>query len=239
VNFKPTFERLAVALVALLLVSASSGVADDNLLRNGEFTQGTLNSPADWRAESLRRNPETFSWNHSPTAPGELQINSTAADFAQWSQKLRLGPGWYRLSGELRTDAVGPGQGNITIGIGVSGATVGVPTERRGLAPWSAGSLYFKVGAPLEIRVICLSAGSSGVAHFRQLRLVATQPPPPGVSQVNLEDMLRQREHRARETGTKPFAHPRGRRWTVPVAMGVLITITLCGWLGFKRDQPD
>ncbi len=235
-DLKSVSKPLGVIVAVLLLMSVGLSRADDNLLFNGDLTQGSLNDPLDWRTDSLRHDPKAFSWIHPPGAPGELQIKGIPSDFAQWSQKLRVTPGWYRLSGELRTEAVQPGHGSVSIGITVNGTTLTLPIEGQSFTHWTVGALYFRVGAPLEIQVVCLMAGSSGTARFRRLRLVATAAPTSDANQVDLEAMLAQRARLARSSPPHPFAYPHGSPWTVPAAIGALVAITLCGWMGFKSD---
>jgi len=228
----------SILLVALLLCTRA-GAADENLLRNGELREGTLNSPVYWRAQSLRHDSKTFSWSHPPGALSELQITGSKADMARWSQTVNLAPGWYRLSGELRTEKTDPAQGNALIGVYLSGRTWGVPIKVTSSSDWNSGVLYFKIGAPRELQIVCLLANSPGTARFRRILLTTTSAPPGDAEQVNLETTLAQREQRARWTIPQPFKRPTGSPWTVPATILVLAAITFSGWLGFKRDQTD
>jgi len=239
VNRRSTVRRLVLVLAASLLMTVRLGAADDNLLLNGELVQGTLNTPDHWRTDSLRHNSKAFSWIHPPDMSGELRINGSASDFERWSQKLRLAPGWYRLSGELRAEAIQSGQGSVSIGVSFGETTLTLPIEVGSSMSWIDGSLYFKVGTPIEIQVVCMLAGSSGEAYFRHLRLVATTAPPPNANQADLEAIRARLTSRSRHSRSKPFARPRGKPWTVLAAIAALIAATISGWLGFKSDQFD
>jgi len=226
-------------LLVALLVCSGAGTADENLLHNGELREGTPNSPAYWQAESLRHDSKTFSWCRPPGAPSELQITTAKADMARWSQTVNLAPGWYRLSGELRTENIDRKQGNVLIGVYAGGSTWGLPIKVTSSSDWNSGVLYFKIGTRRELQIVCLLAASAGTVHFRRILLTKTSAPPREADQVDLEAVFAQREQRARRTFPKPFQRPTGNPWTVPATILVLAAITLSGWLGFKRDQTD
>lgn len=237
VKLKSSVKSSSILLVALLLCTGA-GTADENLLHNGELREGTLDSPAYWRPESLRHDSKTFSWFHPPGAPGELQITRAEADMARWSQTENLAPGWYRLSGELRTEKIDPA-GDVLIGVYASGSTWSLPIKVTSSSDWNSGVLYFKIGVAREIQIVCLLAASPGTVHFRRILLTKASAPPREADQIDLEAMFAQREKRARPTIPKPFQRPMGSPWTVPATVLVLAAIALSGWLGFKRDQTD
>ena len=238
VKLRSSVTSSSILLVALLLCTGA-GTADENLLHNGELREGTLNSPAYWRAESLRHDSKTFSWSRPPGAPSELQITKAKADMARWSQTVNLAPGWYRLYGELRTEKIDPEQGNALIGVYASGSTWSLPIKVTSSSDWNSGVLYFKIGTPGELQIVCVLAASPGTVRFRRILLTKASAPPREADQVDLEAMFAQREKRARRTIPKPFQRPIGSPWTVAATILVLAAITLSGWLGFKRDQTD
>jgi len=233
-------------LLAALLLCTGAGRADENLLRNGELREGTPNSPAYWRADSLRHDSKTFAWSHLPGARAELQIARAEADMAFWSQTVDLVPGWYRLSGQLRTENVDP-RGNVMIGVYAGGSAVGLPIKLSSSSDWNSGVLYFKIGIPRELRIVCMLGASPGTVHFRRILLAKASAPPREAAQVDLEAILAQRERlatqvtrqAARRRVPHPFRRPASNLWTVPATILVLAAITLAGWLGFKRDQTD
>ena len=238
VKLKSSVKSSSILLLVLLLCTGA-GTVDENLLHNGELREGTLNDPADWRAESLRHDSKTFSWSRPPGAPGELQITAGKDVMARWSQTVSLAPGWYRLSGQLRTENIDPEQGNAQIGVYAGGVIWGLPTKGTGFSDWNSGVMYFKVGTPRELPIVCLLVASRGSAHFRRIVLTRTPAPPREADQIDLEAKLARFEQFARRTVPQRFQQPTGSRWTVPATILTLVAITFAGWLGFKRGQTD
>ncbi len=237
-KFKYSVKSSSLLLVALLLCTGA-GTADENLLHNGDLREGTLDRPAYWRAESLRHDSKTFLWSHPPVSPSELQITGAKADMARWSQTVNLAPGWYRLSGELRTENVNPEQGNTMIGVDASGKTWGLPIKVTSSSDWNSGALYFKIGTLGELQIVCVLDASPGTVHFRRILLTKASAPPREADQLDLEAIFAEREQRERRAIPRPFARPSGSPWTMLSTILVLAAITLLGWLGFKRNQTD
>jgi len=236
-RLKSSLKSSSILLLVFLLCTGA-GTVDENLLHNGELQEGTLNDPTHWRAESLRHDSKTFSWSHPPGAPGELQITSGKDVMARWSQTVNLAPGWYRLSGELRTENVDREQGNAQIGVFAGGVIWGLPIKPHS-SDWNSGVLYFKIGTPRELPIVCLLVASRGTAHFRRILLTRTSAPPREADQVDLEAKLARFERFTRRTIPQHFQQPTGSRWTVPATILMLVAITLAGWFGFKRSQTD
>jgi hypothetical protein len=231
--------RSSSILMLLLLLCTGAWTAEENLLHNGDLREGTLNDPADWRAESLRHDPKTFSWSQPPGAPGELQITSGKDVMARWSQTVNLAPGWYRLSGELRTENIEPEQGNAQIGVFAGGVIWSLPIKITRSPDWNSGVLYFKIATPRVVPIVCLLVAPRGTAHFRRILLTRTSTPPHEADQVDLEAKLTRFEQFTRRTVPQGFKPPTGSRWTVPATILTLIAITLLGWFGFKRGETD
>lgn len=96
---------LLIVSLAFLTCSSWAGAAD-NLLINGDLTEGSGVSPEGWQSHQWHADGSTFSWQ--PGAGGvQLQIVSKEPNDAQWIQHLRLGPGWYHFSAQLRSHNVG------------------------------------------------------------------------------------------------------------------------------------
>ena len=209
VKLKSSVKSSCILMLLLLLCTGSrAGTVDENLLHNGDLREGTLNDPADWRAESLRHDPKTFSWSQSPGAPGEL-----------------------------RTENID--QGNAQIGVFAGGAIWSLPIKMTRSPDWNSGILYFKIGTPREVPIVCLLVAPRGTAHFRRLLLTRTSAPPREADQVDLETKLARFEQFTRRTVPQGFKPPTGSRWTVPATILTLVAITLLGWFGFKRGETD
>ncbi len=234
--------KSSIILLVALLFCTGAGTADENLLRNGDLLEGTLNTPAYWRADSLRHDSKTLVWSRPPGAPAELQITGAEADMASWNQTVNLAPGWYRLAGELRTEKIDP-HGDVLMGVYASGSTCGLPIKVTSSSDWNSGVLYFKIGKPREVRIVCMVGASPGTVHFRRIVLTRASAPPREAAQIDFEALLAQRAQLARPPAAsavpRPYQRPASNPWTVPATILVLAAITLSGWWGYKRDQTD
>ena len=241
-SLRLTLARGSLLLLALLL-SVPSALADRNILLNGELIEGTGNRPDHWRTESLAHDARTFSWVRKPGGPSELRITNARSDFAQWVQTVRLDPGWYFLSGEMRIEGVDPQTGSGMIGVYVNGRGFGLSQNTRMSSDWIAGGLYFKVGDPgYSVEIVCQLQGSSGTVLFRHIRLTTASEPPRSAMQVDLDSVLKARVLREKRSIPKPFEKPTGSLWTYPATMLVFAAIALSGWLilgSTKSGVPD
>ncbi len=234
--------RASVPLFLLLLV-ASLASAGENLLRNGELTNGAAGLPSDWVPLNLRPKhaKEIFSWIREPTGSGELRVDQPGADFAQWGQTVNLTPGWYQLSGEVRAEKLGAAPDAPVFGIRVTGGSFGWLIPQAGGSSWQRADFYFRVGDPgAEVQVVCQLAGSKGAVSFRHLSMTRmTAPPPPGARQVDLQSVQISRA-KARELAfrAKPFqSSNRGSLWTLWALM--LSIAAVIGWGWFAMGQPE
>ena len=73
---------------------AAGKVANDNVVVNGDLSKGTGESPDHWQGDGWQNGPEysTYTWHHSGTGPGELEVASVKANDARWIQKVHIGP---------------------------------------------------------------------------------------------------------------------------------------------------
>ncbi len=236
-----TLARGSLLLLALLL-SVPSALADRNILLNKELIEGTGNTPNHWRTESLAHDARTFSWVRKPGDRSELRITNTRPEFAQWVQTVRLDPGWYFLSGEMRIEGIDPQTGSGMIGLYVNRRWFGLSQKPGTSSDWIAGGLYFKVGDPgYSVEIVCQLQGSSGTALFRRIRLTTASEPPRTVAQVDLEAVFKTRLLREMRPIPKPFEKPTGSLWTYPTTMLLFAMVALSGWLTLgsaKNAEP-
>ena len=226
-----------------LALCVSSARADENILLNGDFAEGTKGKPSHWAGQTITPAAETLSWVHPSGGPGELRISESAPSFAQWSQDTRLTRGWYYLSGEMRVEGIDPRNGSAMIGLSVRGRTFALPQAPGESSGWRAGGMYFKVGdEAYDAQVVCALAGTPGRAFFRKIRLTRLTAPPPQAVTVDLDPILRRRARleakREHRFAPKPLSAPRGSRWTVVATMMLLAAIALSGWVALGKARP-
>jgi hypothetical protein len=174
---------LAIALAALCLGCRSDGGhagGQRNILLNGDLTDGTGNSPADWESAAWQAKSAVFRWNHPAGVPGELQISSDQPNDAHWSQTVHLSPGWYHFSASMRAEGVTHGGGGAILYEFVNG----VGSEALyGTTNWQTVGFYLKAGSSgADAKLACRLGGfaslNTGKAFCRDLRVVEVATPP-------------------------------------------------------------
>jgi hypothetical protein len=82
--------------------------AAQNLLVNGDFSQGSGEQPGHWKAESwIRRDSTEFIWIPPfGSDPGELGIASSKLNDARWKQSIVLPPGLYNAGVDIITRGI-------------------------------------------------------------------------------------------------------------------------------------
>ncbi len=235
-------RRLATALIVvnLGLWLPRSALAGDNLVSNGDLSEGTGQLPNGWRTASQRVviASDTFSWSHQPGSGGELHVVNHKPNIALWSQTVTLPLGWYYLTGETKT--IGNSGDVGTIGVHLMRHEFGLSrldTSSRGDG-WTRGEMYIKVpGNRHSMQIICQLEGR-GSASFRHIRLVAISgDPPAGAAQVDLGNIHDKSVESFRAAEPSAFAPARGRLWSVAALVLSLMAITLWGWLAL--EEPD
>src|SRR5580704_14156933 len=96
----PRFMRATVLLLLGLCLTALAGRpavarADDNVVVNGDLTQGAPGkSPDHWSTDAWISAADTtsYKWSH-----GEIEVDSAKPNDARWIQNLHVGPGWYHF----------------------------------------------------------------------------------------------------------------------------------------------
>ena len=254
------FAALLVWLAALHTPVRCS--AAGNLLLNGDLSEGSGTTPADWAQRSLYgwpRSDTAFSWSHPPGTPAELRITEQANELDRWIQTVSLSAGWYLLNAEVRAEDLAPDTvATAELGIDQASELWGVETDSRRHAQWTRSEVYFKVPASYpRVRIDC-ALKSAGRAFFRNLRLVRSDgPPSPASPQFNLEllpcemaprwppkrgtlrhlQLIEERVAQARSSGQSLVR----RIWTVEVVMALTLVIAIVGWLalGGGRVRPQ
>jgi len=224
---------LLLLLMALVLGHFGHAVGADPPPLIGDLIEGNGDAPTGWRGVSERHlDPAlaatTFVWAHPSSAPSELRLINRKRNLIHWDRTLNLRPGWYNLSGEVRTEGLIAGRDLAFIALQLPRNAFSLSsTNAASESDWKKGALYLKVGGSgREVLITCKLEGQ-GTASFRSLSLVpASSPPPPAVAQVDLDNYPVERE------GPHPYAAPSGRPWTLIVTIILLISLTLYGWIG-------
>jgi hypothetical protein len=178
----------AAALAILALAGCDRGgaaVAKGGVVRNGDLSAGSGNSPAGWQASAWATGAgyTTFTWHHQRGAPPSLEIWNAKSNTADWAQKLHLGPGWYRFTASVRAEGI-PRRANS------AGAFLGlledgiVSRMLYGTTGWTTLGFYLKVEAPgAEVTLACQLGGHAspniGKGFCRDIRGVRVAQPAP------------------------------------------------------------
>jgi len=230
---------LSSLLVALVLGRCGQVFSADHPSSNGasnsDLIEGTGDTPPEWRGVSERhldpaRAAETFIWAHPSGSPSELRLFNRKRNLIHWDRTVNLAPGWYYLSGEVRTEGLVAGRDLAFIAVQLpKNAFALSSTNATSEADWKKGGLYLKVGASgREIVVTCKLEGR-GTASFRSLSIVtASNPPPADVTRIDLDDYPVEREGQ----NPHPYAAPSGRTWTLILTIILLMGATIGGWIG-------
>ncbi|HEX4209611.1 MAG TPA: hypothetical protein VHY56_04400, partial [Candidatus Binataceae bacterium] len=120
----------------------SKDTASTNLAVNGNLTEGTGVTPAGWQAHGWAPGGTIFNWEPGAKG-GELQIVSNKPDDAQWTQRLKLGAGWYHFSAQIRTRDVGLKNTGASLCLLQNWIS---SEELHGTNDWHPVDFYLKVG---------------------------------------------------------------------------------------------
>ena len=228
--------RLICASFLFLVLTPRHVGAAQNLLQNGNFAKGSEDQPDEWRTEAWINTPDAFACHWHPPqngAPGELEVDNLQANDGRWMQPLSLGPGWYQLSADIRTENVSTKEDGASISIMEDGI---MSPEIRGTTGWQRVSLYLKVsgkGADVDValRVGGFASLNTGRAFFRNATLVAVDALPAKAAPTF--DLASIRKEAA------PV--PLGKHWSMVLTVAALIAIACLGWFlyGDVANVPE
>jgi hypothetical protein len=214
------FFVLAAWLAALVPNCAYA----QNLLRNGDFSEGSDLKPDGWDAESwVLRPTTTFSW----IAPqdgnsGNLEITCGLKDDARWTQSLKIaGPAIYFVGVEVRTENVDDQLGGAFVTLSYEGMVAAVSSDVSGTTDWQRIGFLVRIpektyDVEVKLRLGGMLNFTTGRAFFRNARVFLVQRAiPPGTMVYDLKFVRNAW---------------RGRPWTVPVSFLMLIVGSVVGW---------
>lgn len=197
-----------------------------NIMLNPQFAKGSGESPDDWRPEAWVNSPAAFHPHYAqPSETGalaELVVENLQPNDARWMQSISLGPGWYYLSVELRTQNVGADKTGATISVMEDGI---MSPDVRGNSGWQRVGFHLQVGghgADLDIALRLGGYGSlnTGKAWFRDARIEPVSAPSAGASPIfNLAEI--------RASDTHP---PKGSPISFVLLFALFVGIAALGW---------
>jgi hypothetical protein len=194
--------------------------AADNLLANGDFSQGTDNRATGWSTESwLDRETTTFTWIPPfSAAPGEVEISNDDLNDARWIQSTTLSPGLYSASVEIFTNGVPPQSwAGALISIGDQGVA---SLDVKGNSSWRKREVFFLVTrehtkVEVKLRLGGFLNFALGQAYFRNASLLKLDRAPEGALVLDLD------------ANQRLWA---GSRWTLLPIWLLLVAGLLVGW---------
>jgi hypothetical protein len=203
---------------------AETPKAGRNLLSNGDFSHGSGKWPDNWRTGGWKEEPSvtSYDWLHSSGSEPELIVNNLQANDARWLQTLSLGPGWYYIGAEARTEDVPSNAAGASVSLDED--SINSP-DLHGIGDWQRLGFYLKVGphgADIDVALRLGGFGSLNMerAFFRKASAVKIDALPAAASPVF--DLSAIRRGLA--------APPVGKPWTLPAAFVLLAILGIVGW---------
>jgi len=212
--------------------TAAAGVPNGpNLLSNGDFAHGSGKSPDLWRTGGWNESPAftSYDWLHSEGSEPELIVNNLQPNDARWLQTLTLGPGWYYVGAEARTEEVPPTATGASVSLDED--SINSP-DLHGASDWQSIGLYFKVGvhgADVDVALRLGGFGSlnTGHAFFRKARVVKLDALPANAAPAFDLTAVRR----------SLVAPPMGKPWTLAAAFVLLAILAVIGWKIYGADE--
>ena len=216
----------AVLLIAATILATQEPAIAQNLLRNGDFSEGSGNLPSYWYSRDWIDLPTTtFKWiPPSSGEPGMVVIQNQVENLASWNQLVRLDPGWYYVGAEVRSSC--EGETRLLYGALVTLADWGiVSNDLKPSEDWQDLAFYVEVGSGgaqvrVQLQLACFPGFRKGLARFRGASVVKVDSPPPGAKKFHLD------ESRVR------FG---GRRWSIVLLLVSLTIAGAAGWIILPR----
>jgi hypothetical protein len=217
--------------------AASTGAIDvppgPNLLSNGDFATGSGKSPDNWRTGGWNESPAftSYDWLHAAGSEPELVVTNLQPNDARWLQSLSLGPGWYYIGAEARTEGVPPSAAGASVSLDEDSVN---STDLHDTADWQRLSLFLKVGAhgadiDVALRLGGFGSLNTGRAFFRKARVVKLDALPANAAPVF--DLAAVRR--------SSIAPPVGKPWTLVAAFMLLAITAVAGWTVYGSDDPE
>ncbi len=229
-------SRIGVAIAAVMLGGMIgprfARAADANLLNNGDFARGSGTSCDGWRVDAWILSPTAteFSWIRPTGAePAEVEIDTHHDNDARWVQTVSLGPGWYYVSVEARTEKILPFFIGATISV-LEDSIMSANLKRTN--DWTKLGFYLRVGpkggdVDVALRVGGFMNLNRGKAFFRRASVIKVSGPPPGEQHVFDLEQIRKDE----VTG------PIGQTWSLVATFVAFLILAAAGWRLFSESM--
>ena len=213
-------------------VDVPAGVpAGPNLLSNGDFARGSGKAPDHWRTGGWNEAPTvtSYDWLHSAGSEPELVVDNLQANDARWLQTLALGPGWYYVGAEARTEEVPSGAAGATVSLNEDGID---SSDLHADSGWRNLGFYLKVGAhgadvDVALRLGGFGSLNTGRAFFRKARVVKLAALPARAAPAFDLSAVRR-------SLVEP---PIGRPWTLVATFLLFVTLIVVGWCIYGADE--
>ncbi len=180
----------ATALVWLGLLAAAD-VAGAQLIKNGNFAQGSGGTPSEWRIDRWDTNAGTteFLWKApSGSEPGQAGIRNTKPNDARYVQDLHVKEEtWYHIAGKIRTENIG--QAAIGAYLSLMEGFQNSQDIKGSEKDWQPVELWVKTEKwqdrlTLALRVGGYSSLNTGEAWFSDITVEPVSGPPPNAKNV-------------------------------------------------------
>lgn len=205
--------------------------SERNVLANSDLTHGAGNSPDHWRTGGWQESPSVtgYDWLHSPGSEPELVINNFQPNDARWIQSLSLGPGWYHVSAQARTENVPSNAAGASVSLDEDSIN---SLDLTGTTQWRRIGFYLKVGrrgADVDIALRLGNFGSlnTGRAFFREPEAMKIAALPAGAAPVFDLAAIR------RAMMPKPVGH----LWTLFATAALLLIVAAAGWVLYGSGE--
>ncbi len=184
---------LAVATIIATASICSPALAIEDLLTNGDFSAGHNNLPSEWHTRVGL--PWTdYTWTPPTNSdPGQVEMDNHLLGDARWAQEVYLRPGWYYISGEIKSENVSlKGTGAF---VALADENVG-SSEALGNTDWRRLGFYLEIGKGGAWVNIVLRFGdfwdfNDGKAWFRGVSVVPVEAPSEDTQGVYHLDQVR------------------------------------------------
>ena len=216
----------ALSLIAATIMARPAPAMAQNLLRNGDFSEGAGSLPSYWYSQDWIDLPTTtFKWiPPSGGEPGMVVIENQLENLASWNQSVRLDPGWYYVGAEVRSSC--EGETRLLYGALVTLADLGiVSADLKPSEDWQDLAFYVEVGSggaqvQVGLRLACSQGFRKGRAQFRSASVVKVDSPPPAAKQFYLDESR---------------SHFGGGRWSMLLLLVPLMIAAAAGWAILPR----
>jgi hypothetical protein len=171
---RPPSAFLLALLIVLIpprlsLSATEATLTQKNAIQNGNLFEGNGDAPDSWDTRAYKTGAEftEYRWNHPPIEPASLEISSKQPNDARWEQNVRLAPGWYFFSAELRTEDVSTaGTGGC---LSIIDHGVFLSRELSGSTDWQKVGFYLKATPTNDTFDLACRLGGFGALNTGRL----------------------------------------------------------------------